>query len=120
MSDYSQPLWTRANGLSSTLVELKIITSKLWDGVVDLQSRPELDLENVNNVALVEQKKGFSINLLQENRKKFFFCYLSIYLFYWTEMQNLHRLGNQSGFSFSSWSSLDKKIRFLRKCSMLR
>ena len=54
MSGYSQPLWTRANGLSSTLVELKIITSKLWDGVVDLQSRPELDLENVNNVALVE------------------------------------------------------------------
>ena len=28
--------------------------SKLWDGVVDLQSRAQLDLENVNNVALIK------------------------------------------------------------------
>ena len=54
MPGYSQPLWTRANGLSSALVDLKILISKLWDGVVDLQSRPQLDLENVNDVALVK------------------------------------------------------------------
>lgn len=42
------------NGLSFVLVELKAISSKLWDSVVDLESRPQLDLENVNDVALVE------------------------------------------------------------------
>lgn len=43
-----------ANGLSFVLVELKTNLSKLWDSVVDLESRSELDLENVYDVALVE------------------------------------------------------------------
>ena len=55
MPGYSQPSGTGTNGLSNMLVELKItLISKLWDGVVDLKSRPQLDLENVNNVTLIE------------------------------------------------------------------
>ena len=55
MAGYSQPSGTETNGLSNTLVELKkTLISKLWDGVVDLQSRTQLDLENVNDVTLVE------------------------------------------------------------------
>lgn len=54
MSGYSQPSGIVVNGLSCALVELKAIISKLWDSVVDLESRTQLDLENVNDVTLVE------------------------------------------------------------------
>ena len=45
------------------------ITSKLWDCVEDLQRRSKFNLENINNIALVEQKECFSVNLLKDNLK---------------------------------------------------
>ena len=41
-----------------------LASSKLWNGVENLQSGPQFDLQDVDDVALIKQQEGFAVYLL--------------------------------------------------------
>jgi len=51
----------------------------LWDGVEYFERRTKLDLENVDDIVLCQQKKRFTVNLLKERKreKKITPCYIA-------------------------------------------
>ena len=54
-------------------------SSMLWDGVEYFERRTKLDLENVDDIVLCQQKKRFTVNLLKERKreKKITPCYIA-------------------------------------------
>lgn len=42
----------------------------LWDGVEYFERRTKLDLENVDDIVLCQQKKRFTVNLLKERKRE--------------------------------------------------